>query len=1202
MNPWYIYNKNQHKKYGPYSSDQLKTMIQKRNIDNSCAISSDGVTWYSANEMATKFANLPAQKKIGKFEIIKELGRGGMGVVYHARDVYLQHECAVKFIRLDQGTNSNATKRFITEAQSIAKLNHPNIIKIKELNNCSDVQGNNLYYFSMDYIKGISFKEYMNKKVPLKQKLEMLLQVCLGIAYAHKEKIIHRDLKPENIMVSEQGIPIILDFGLARNLDKADDVTKTGDIIGTPKYIAPEIMRGEKADERCDVYALGVILYEMLTGFSPFTGDNVLEVLFQVSHTKPIAPSRVNNKVKKDSDIETICLKCLEKKSNDRLLSVDFLCEELKCVIEGKPISTKPPSIVRKSVWWLQRNKLATGVFTLVVSLLILLVLSYDRILKAQDRILKVQEQESENKRRTEIKSFSSYANAINNGLMQLYEKYYDSRGINSILSEISRQYSSLENKIHDKKYEQALTEQKQNITHFLNRTNSIMRYFLLPSIPKILKSIELQDIKGIYQIASSSRQHIAFINNSRKLYLLDTKQVSPKNTSLVSKNNFLTAKCDSFCFSPDGTKLATLILKVDGKRSCCIYDVVSRDLLQEESIGKYISSQLAFSPNSRYIVYAEEPYGLSAIDTRTKKVIRDIYTKTLQGQETLEKATNYSFFPKSQSLVFRIENQGYYLHNFDKKVTTFIGEYKRDSFPIQKNDKLIIHVGKTLDIYDTKTAKKQRYTFTTASKEALTASAISPNQKTLLWGSDTGAINYVTLLKDNFASTIRQQQNYSPIHTISFAQHHFFFTIDKENHFYLRDLYSKETIYQQPNVYHAHYDKTNNIITAILRKEEKFYFQKWQIPFSLTQLLQPSADTLKVYQLAIRNIVNEDLVSSGPSLLIKKNGQIQTVMLPWYRGISIWEKHGEKYINYLKTDFLSELWDMRLSPDNKWIATLTHNKKLRKQQIILLKSSEISNLDLRTTSKIIDGKKLNNKYIKEWQHSKNPQIKSIAFSANNELYFSREKELWLYSSGKVKKIYSCRVKIEKIVVHPTKKLIAIGQKDLVDIIKTNGQVIYKSELKEEGYFFKLLAWHPTQEMLAVANTQQRLYLISKNQKSNWQQERITIPGGKFHLSFSPNGKMLAIFTSHENYIYSIKFKIYFPIFPGYHKNSGANFCSDWQYAAFPTKNAQLFLFDLQKLNFENFPEYFSTTSTQNQDPIWPRRIQKAFQSFIKQK
>lgn len=1194
MESWYIYNKKQQKQYGPYSQTQIQTFVHNQKMDETCVASNNQKKWYNSQELTKIFSNSQHTKKIGKFEIIKELGRGGMGVVYHARDTFLKYECAVKFIRLDQGIDDHTTRRFITEAQSIAKLKHPNIIGIKELNSFVDAQGNHLYYFSMDYVKGISFEEYIAQKIPLKEKLSTFLDVCRGVAYAHKNNIIHRDLKPGNIIVSEDGVPIILDFGLARNLDTTENVTKTGDIIGTPKYIAPEVMQGQKANASCDTYALGVILYEILTGFSPFAGENMIEILFQVSHTDPIPPSRVNSQIAKDGDIEVICLKCLEKKTANRIPSVQFLSEELQCFLEGKPTQTKPPGTIRKSLLWLKKNKIAAGLGVLVL-VLILIYLDVDN--RLNDSSIQLKEAKIR-----ELQYFGDYAGRINSRLLQFYEKYSSSKGVHSILKDIENQYRGVQQKMEDGSYKEILTSKTKEMEYFFDSTQNIMHYFLMPSLPKILSSLELPDVKDVYQIEVSTKNDIAFISKAQKVYFTHIDQ--QKKLSILTPQNRLTDYCNTFYFSPDGKYLAVLFRKTlaDKQRQfCSVYNTKSKQEIKKVEI-KLGYAGARFSHNSRFLAYCDLDRGASLFDISGGKIHSELCK--VKGKN---RASNFNFSSNNRYLSFHVQEKGYYIYDVKKQKAQHVGHYRRSLFPIWQDDKLFLYTGQKLESYDVKSQKMQDYIFSPVSSEEFSDCTLSPDGNHLLWGTNIGTINYVTKRPKYTAHVVNRQQAYSGITKISFINEHFFFTLDQENHFYLRDIFSQQTIYHQPDVYYAHYDNDHQqlVVVVAIDKDDKrrFYLQKWKVPFVVDKVLSPSRNTSTTYNLVTRQFINEKYISSKPCIFIKKNNEIEALISPWHKGLSIWYKQKNRYENVLTFSLLIDIWDIKVSKDYKWVALVVHHKKLRRQSVIMINSHQISQLNVQTGSKIIDGMKVKGQAVSEWFTDEiNREIRSVAFSIDDDLYFSRGEQLWKYSSGEVYKI--CRVprKIRSIKTHPTAKLIVIGQeKNTFSVVDYSGKVLYNSTLQESENIFDVIAWHPNHKhpMFAISGTEGQLYLIYRNEKNMWQDEQIAVPGKKYQLSFSPNGKMLAIFTSVDTYLYFIDTKHRFPIFAGYHKNNGGNFCRDWKYAAFPTSQARMFLFDLNKLHFENFAHYFTENPTGN-DKLWPRQIRDEFFEYIK--
>jgi serine/threonine-protein kinase len=221
-------------------------------------------------------------EKIGKYQIVGKIGHGAMGEVFKAHDPLLNRLIAVKTISGSSPAEGDARKRFLREAQSAARLNHPNIITVFDLGD-----ENGRVYMAMELLEGTDLREIINTHAvtDLGQKLDFMEQVCDGLAYAHAKQIVHRDLKPGNIHVQPSGQVKIMDFGLARL--GASEMTATGTVMGTPNYMSPEQVRGEKADARSDIFSLGAVFYELLTAHKAFDADSIHAVLFQVLEHDP---------------------------------------------------------------------------------------------------------------------------------------------------------------------------------------------------------------------------------------------------------------------------------------------------------------------------------------------------------------------------------------------------------------------------------------------------------------------------------------------------------------------------------------------------------------------------------------------------------------------------------------------------------------------------------------------------------------------------------------------------------------------------------------------------------------------------------------------------------------------------------------------------------------------------------------------------
>lgn len=260
-----------------------------------------------------------------RYKFISVLGRGGMGTVYKVYDNKLDRIVALKLISSGNSATKKEKERFIREAQAIARLKHPNIVSLYEISENQDQ-----LFFTMDFVEGCSLAKFLDKsenRLTTKQVISLMLKICDAVNYAHSQGVIHRDLKPSNIMMD--GIePKLMDFGLAKIKNVSKNLSKTGEILGTLKYMSPEQVEESKSvDERSDIYSLGSILYKIITGKVPFDGSPI-NILHKILNTKPEPPSNLKKRVHKG--IEYICLKTLEKNKNDRHQDVNMLIKDLK--------------------------------------------------------------------------------------------------------------------------------------------------------------------------------------------------------------------------------------------------------------------------------------------------------------------------------------------------------------------------------------------------------------------------------------------------------------------------------------------------------------------------------------------------------------------------------------------------------------------------------------------------------------------------------------------------------------------------------------------------------------------------------------------------------------------------------------------------------------------------------------------------------
>jgi eukaryotic-like serine/threonine-protein kinase len=334
-----------------------------------------GITTSSSNEGLHYPSNdMESLETIGGFRLLKLLGQGGMGIVYLAWQATLRRHVALKMIARGASAKPEDMRRFQREAEASASLRHENIAQIYEV---GEQDGNP--YIAMELVEGCTLSRYLvSGPLPLEDSVQLLLRLSSAIDHAHTKSIIHRDLKPSNILLAgctldepsksaqktkKDLVPKIVDFGLAKHIGQLDSPTLTGDLIGTPNYMSPEQARGETSSMGVgtDVYSLGAILYEVLVGRPPYQGAGPVETLEQVRSQEPARPSSLRSGVPRD--LETICLKCLEKNPAQRYVSAKELHEDLLRFRSGRPIQARPASWLTRTVKWIKRNPVLATFF-----------------------------------------------------------------------------------------------------------------------------------------------------------------------------------------------------------------------------------------------------------------------------------------------------------------------------------------------------------------------------------------------------------------------------------------------------------------------------------------------------------------------------------------------------------------------------------------------------------------------------------------------------------------------------------------------------------------------------------------------------------------------------------------------------------------------------------------------------------------------
>ncbi|MBL8816281.1 MAG: serine/threonine protein kinase [Planctomyces sp.] len=317
---------------------------------------------YQRPAIETEVSRFP---EISGFQILNAAGRGGNGTAYRAYDLQLRRIVAIKLFNQAWSSDDSRSNQFWREAEASAALIHPNIVPIFQVGSAAGVP-----FLVMEFISGGSLAERLQSgPMPVTEAVELTMSVAQAIHYAHLQNIIHRDLKPGNILLDLTGRPRVCDFGLARKLDTTQSLHITGDVVGTPAYMPPEQARGERVDTRADVYAIGAVLYEMLSGKPPFQAATPWEILHQVL-TGDVLPLRQLNPGL-PRDLETICERCLEKNASRRYSSAEDVFEELRRFRNGEPIIARPLGRIARLFKWVSRNPLTTAVVSVVAALLI---------------------------------------------------------------------------------------------------------------------------------------------------------------------------------------------------------------------------------------------------------------------------------------------------------------------------------------------------------------------------------------------------------------------------------------------------------------------------------------------------------------------------------------------------------------------------------------------------------------------------------------------------------------------------------------------------------------------------------------------------------------------------------------------------------------------------------------------------------------
>jgi len=402
------------------------------------------------------------------YEILEELGKGGMGIVYKARHLQLQRLVALKMLLPGADLSPAQLERFLTEARAVARFQHPNLVQIHEIGTHEGQP-----YFSLELLEGGNLKQQLkNTPQPAANSAALLETLARAVDYAHQKGIVHRDLKPANILLAGDGTPKVADFGLAKQMDHDAGQTEDGRILGTPQYMAPEQAWGKSkaVGPGADIYALGVILYEMLTGRPPFRAADKWQTVALVRTQEPVPPRRLVPQVPRD--LELICLRCLQKEPIHRFASAGELAEELRRYQEGRPIRTRPTPWWEQAWKWTRRQPAVASLIAVSVVALLSLLLFLDQRARGALRELREQERTRDTRDRVQQLHLQAQEKAARGSIQQALGAVQEAIGLIGVepsLADLRPPLEALRTELERKDQEhQDKTKSDKTVTKFL--------------------------------------------------------------------------------------------------------------------------------------------------------------------------------------------------------------------------------------------------------------------------------------------------------------------------------------------------------------------------------------------------------------------------------------------------------------------------------------------------------------------------------------------------------------------------------------------------------------------------------------------------------------------------------------------------------------------------------------------------------------
>ncbi|MEX2664512.1 serine/threonine protein kinase [Candidatus Uabimicrobium amorphum] len=1036
-------------------------------------------------------------KVLGKYKILEELGRGGMGVVYRAYDIHLQRDCAIKVLLPEAMDNQRAIQRFKSEALAVAKINHPNIIQIFE------VHQQKPYFFVMNYVEGIPLDKHL-EKIDLQQKLHLFSKICLAVAFAHKKSILHRDLKPANILVTKDGQPIIVDFGIARNIEHTTGLTKTGDLIGTPKYMSPEAARGDSVDERSDLYSLGVILYQMLTGNVPFIGDNVVELLFHLTTQDPIPPSRINPKVARESDIEIVCLKALEKKPQKRIASAQMFYDEIKNILHNRPISLKPPSLWQKACNLYRKNYIVFSVVLILITTPIYFYLverSYTASLK------------------------TSYINTKCDFIDGTLEAIYTQRrslDVQNAYKKIEKCYEYLTEIM------EAIPPQKtQQISR---RINSHLKFLILTNFPQITQKKIPDDFAIRTRISlSPDGQLLAKLYYDKKFYTSIWKKTSHETLDELVKLPCANEKVKIAQFSPDNR----FVVYRNPQHFLTIFDLQRKKNIFKYKDGLPIHTQ--FVEGSRYVIFPafEQKYQWYIFDTQTQNLQKLLETDKPEKALVSADAKFLIIGTVDNILIYDLPQRR--LHA--KKPTLTRRSYQMVVSRNSKNLFILAMINAfVIDLQNPEKVLKRATKY--ISQKSMPPLATGNSR--FLFSDERGNLNVLYAEKNKLNITSKIQHNDGVIEEGYFAPDNFVIlskgsTIEVQN-LDVKDLIT--TLKMPSRMEDAQVELNDNGLHVTVAMQN--LVNEYTFPFTKLTIQDPTLRSLIKIEKKGRSSV--DLLKK---LIVSDNMVLHAndfAFVVWYDNKFFFQKFWEASTHMLfheKTKQLHVFFKNMVK-----IYDYQNGKVLGQYKVLLPKEEQINQV---LFSK--DGKNLYitmfNKYSQKYRLVK----QNIAGSLINEISSIKYK-------GSV--IHELQ---DHLIIGLAEDLRNNGE---FCIIKPSGETVYMSQITEKVRHDQIsaIAVSDNQQFLVVGDVTGKI-TIWKNAVEPQLVTSLQTVAGIERIIIDPNSTYCSFFTQNNIYICDLRNPLrLFTIYRGHHKFGKSTFNRSWTKAYLPDASHEILVFD----------------------------------------